>query len=247
MVRFAWRRDINKKAKIMVQMLVSAIISSHSYYRKLQRKVKFPTEYDALDLVTPELKEQLLPVSRRLKEISRDRAERRKVRKRTKTAATTATTSTAPAPSSVDGDGDGDTAMADASTTAGADLEPEENYRQKEREELTKLVSPAIAADVGASASGLYELVGMAIRGLIMFLLLTFTLSAIVTHKGAAADAGHYIGFVKKSVFASDPLAAEDDEDWYKFDDDKVSVFAAEKLATLDGGGTAVPGSLGFL
>jgi ubiquitin carboxyl-terminal hydrolase 14 len=33
------------------------------------------------------------------------------------------------------------------------------------------------------------------------------------------------------------PEAIEQDEDWYKFDDDKVSVFPAEKLATLDGGG----------
>jgi len=96
--------------------------------------------------------------------------------------------------------------------------------------------------------------------------------SAIVTHKGAAADAGHYIGFVKKSVFqayknkgglpsiasssstgtpggiATDPTARpemttadldalEDDEDWYKFDDERVSPFPKEKLATLDGGG----------
>lgn len=70
-----------------------------------------------------------------------------------------------------------------------------------------------------------------------------------MTHKGAAADAGHYIGFVKKSVFhgakapSTDgpapalPAFEEDDEDWYKFDDDKVSVFPREKLATLDGGG----------
>ena len=29
----------------------------------------------------------------------------------------------------------------------------------------------------------------------------------------------------------------EDDEDWYKFDDDKVSIFPAEKLETLSGGG----------
>jgi ubiquitin carboxyl-terminal hydrolase 14 len=57
-----------------------------------------------------------------------------------------------------------------------------------------------------------------------------------VTHKGAAADAGHYIGFVKKSVFHPE-AEADDDEDWYKFDDDKVSVFPREKLATLDGGG----------
>jgi ubiquitin carboxyl-terminal hydrolase 14 len=57
-----------------------------------------------------------------------------------------------------------------------------------------------------------------------------------VTHKGAAADAGHYIGFVKQSVFH--PGAEDAGEDWYKFDDDKVSPFPAEKLATLDGGGT---------
>ena len=31
--------------------------------------------------------------------------------------------------------------------------------------------------------------------------------------------------------------ALEDDEDWYKFDDEKVSPFHKEKLATLDGGG----------
>jgi ubiquitin carboxyl-terminal hydrolase 14 len=55
-----------------------------------------------------------------------------------------------------------------------------------------------------------------------------------VTHKGAAADAGHYIGFVKKGVFHP---GADDEEDWYKFDDDKVSSFPAEKLPTLEGGG----------
>jgi len=31
--------------------------------------------------------------------------------------------------------------------------------------------------------------------------------------------------------------SSEDDEDWYKFDDEKVSIFPKEKLATLDGGG----------
>jgi ubiquitin carboxyl-terminal hydrolase 14 len=206
------------------------------------RKVKFPVEYDALDLVTPELKEQLQPVARRLKEIARDRAERAKVRKRTKAATSSkkddpslSPTSLAPPPipapvvAPVEG---GDIEMASAPppevpeeqpTQAGGELEPEVNYRRRELAELEGLVSPEIKADVGASVSGLYELV------------------AIVTHKGAAADAGHYIGFVKKSVFAKvdpeNPEAAEADDDWYKFDDDKVSVFPAEKLATLDGGG----------
>ena len=68
---------------------------------------------------------------------------------------------------------------------------------------------------------------------------------AIVTHKGAEADAGHYIGFVKKSALhgtssagpSGGPALDEDDEDWYKFDDDKVSIFPQEKLETLSGGG----------
>lgn len=64
-----------------------------------------------------------------------------------------------------------------------------------------------------------------------------------MTHKGAAADAGHYMAYVKRSVFhpiarsPNDPGLPEDDGDWYKFDDDKVSIFPKEKLATLDGGG----------
>lgn len=243
MVRFAWRQDIQKKAKIM-------------------RKVKFPTEFDALDLATDELKAKLLPVSRRLKEIEKERAERRKVRKRTKIApsnsaiasTTTATTATVdvemgdvsgvmPADAPVPARGVGEKGKA----VAGGELEDESVYRVQELSELEALVAEDVRQDVGCSVSGLYDLV------------------AIVTHKGAAADAGHYIGFVKKSVFhatkssSTDAAASgaampgsmnispssgatgvgidEDDEDWYKFDDDKVSVFPKEKLGTLDGGG----------
>ncbi|KAJ7058011.1 hypothetical protein C8F01DRAFT_1027429 [Mycena amicta] len=206
MARFSWRADINKKAKIM-------------------RKVKFPTEYDAVDLCSEDLKAKLLPVSRRLKALEKEREERRKVRRRTKVAA-------APAPSTSTAAAGGDVEMADAApegeaTTAtataeeGGELEPESAYRARELTELEALVHPSLKDNVGASVTGLYELV------------------AIVTHKGAAADAGHYIGFVKKSAFHPSVLGEETeaDEDWYKFDDDKVSVFPKDKLATLDGGG----------
>ncbi|KAF5329651.1 hypothetical protein D9619_008920 [Psilocybe cf. subviscida] len=230
MVRFAWREDIGKKAKIM-------------------RKVKFPVEFDALDLATEELREKLIPASRKLKDIEKDRGERRKVRKRTKQAVPAA-----PAPAiaptvdvemtdavavtaSVPATG-GDAAAAPAATVS--DFEDEVGARKREAEELKGLIPADIRSDVGCSATGLYDLV------------------AIVTHKGAAADAGHYMGFVKKSVLdayrtrgtavggiadagpsltTADIDAAEDDEDWYKFDDDKVSLFPKEKLATLDGGG----------
>ena len=52
-----------------------------------QRKVKFPQEFDVLDLASDELRAKHLSASRKLKEIEKERGERRKVRKRTKQAA----------------------------------------------------------------------------------------------------------------------------------------------------------------
>lgn len=242
MVRFAWRQDIGKKAKIMVSL--ESICYSHPVLTQNQRKVKFPSEYDAVDIVTDSLKEKLLPVSRKLKEFEKDRAERRKVRKRTKVVQ-----EKKPATG-------GDVEMTDPSVAPGADasagpaatdveLKDESVYREGELKELEGLVHADLKADVGCSVSGLYELVGEFLGYIPLVLTLTRPNPAIVTHKGAAADAGHYMAFVKKSVFHPVSYSAdgatgsldEDDEDWYKFDDNKVSIFPKEKLTTLDGGG----------
>ncbi|KAJ3859525.1 hypothetical protein EV359DRAFT_50719 [Lentinula novae-zelandiae] len=215
MVRFAWKADVQKKAKIM-------------------RKVKFPTTYDAVELASPELKEKLLPASRRLQEIEKERAERRKVRKRTKIALAPSGLSIGTQGSTAVSGEDVPIAGTESATLAGGALEDEEVYRAREKKELESLIHSDLKADVGSSTTGLYELV------------------AIITHKGAAADSGHYMAFVKKSVFHGPPPTLytgsaadnatsttnpENDEDWYKFDDDKVSVFPKEKLSTLDGGG----------
>jgi ubiquitin carboxyl-terminal hydrolase 14 len=237
-----------------------------------QRRVKFPLEFDVLDLCTDELRQKLLPINTKLKEFERDRAERRKVRRRTKIAlsgessdpnAPGASSSSVPRPtadvemtdvslgpasSPVAGpeapvlppptDMASPTAAEKQKSTAssppatapsalGAALEPESVYRERERAELEALIPSELREDVGCSVTGLYELVG------------------IVAHKGAAADSGHYIGFVKKRAVHEARKAAggddqeldENDEDWYKFDDDKVSVFPVDKLPTLEGGG----------
>ncbi|KAJ7271055.1 hypothetical protein C8J57DRAFT_1320552 [Mycena rebaudengoi] len=221
MARFSWRADINKKAKIM-------------------RKVKFPSEYDAVDLCSDELKAKLLPVSRRLKALEKEREERRMQPWRLRLPSAAAAPA-APAADVEMADPDpldpanglagasiwaavsvgGESDKGKAKEEAGGALEEESVYRERELAELEALVDQDLKSDVGCSVSGLYELV------------------AIVTHKGAAADAGHYIGFVKKSVFHPPKLGEEleSDEDWYKFDDDKVSIFPKEKLGTLDGGG----------
>lgn len=42
---------------------------------------------------------------------------------------------------------------------------------------------------------------------------------ALVTHKGASADSGHYIGWTRKD---DDEPAPSGEEDWYKFDGGSV-------------------------
>ena len=127
--------------------------------RRAQRKVKFPTELDAIELCTPELRERLQPVARRLKEIEKERAERVKVRKRTKAAVADAKAKAA-APRQ---EAEADVEMADGAArapVAGAELEDEGVYREKELKELEALVDAEVKKDVGASVSGQFELVG---------------------------------------------------------------------------------------
>ncbi|KAL5520259.1 hypothetical protein ACEPAG_9472 [Sanghuangporus baumii] len=243
MVRFAWKRDIGKKAKIM-------------------RRVAFPQELDVLNLCTDQLRDKLTPVNKRLKEIEKDRAERRKVRKRTKNILTDAAgtsvsisdpvqpgisiseSSSVIVPAPVPAGSEPLTADAAAASSPsqssldkgkakeldGVILEAENEYRIRELAELEALVPENIKSDVGSSWTGLYELIG------------------IVTHKGATADSGHYIGFVKKRALIPVSIGMEGgkrekgkldegDEDWFKFDDEKVSIFPADKLPSLEGGG----------
>ncbi|CAE6470427.1 unnamed protein product [Rhizoctonia solani] len=202
MVRFYWRRDINRKAKIM-------------------RKVKFPFEFDVLDLLTDELRAKIQPATRKLLEIEGDRLERRRARRKLKTkntqpsgsepagtAASSSGANTEPEAMSVDEPRPGD-------------IEDEATAREREKAAIDAVIDPEIRADTGAAVHALFEL------------------AAIVTHKGASADGGHYIGWVRKSALGTlDESAPEGDkEEWYKFDDDKVSVVTREKISSLDGGG----------
>jgi len=225
MVRFYWRSDIRKKAKIM-------------------RRIKFPFELDALDLCTPSLKEKLLPVNTKMKEIEREGRERRKVRRKTKKFVGDATIGggevrgmladsgdSAPphVPGTASASVEEDVTMADAPPVSGAegaegkgkgkpgdDLEPESYYLEKEKKALEAVMDEGVRNDLGASVSGLYDLYG------------------IVTHKGASADSGHYMGYVRCPASEEDK---EDDEGWYKFDDEKVSPVRREQITALEGGG----------
>ncbi|SPO25073.1 related to ubiquitin-specific protease [Ustilago trichophora] len=241
-VRFYWRRDINKKTKIM-------------------RKVKFPYVLDATPFLTDELKEKTKETNLAIKKIEKDRDERAKIRKRAKArkiaeekaakeaaktggdvAMTDATASSTTAAEGAATEGLKDGEAAEPAQNLGVALSEEEELAQraKERDSIASTIHPDLAADVGCNPSALYELVG------------------VVTHKGAAADAGHYISWVRKDLDEQTEAnveanatelgkgkakegekldKTEADEEWYKFDDDKVSVVGRDKITALDGGG----------
>lgn len=176
LVRFFWRRDINKKTKIM-------------------RKVKFPFDLDVIDLLSPTLKKQVLPLNEKLKEVDKDRRERAKVLRRAKIAkdekadeergkvedrragierdpALSAVNMAAAAAASSSGAMVVDEPVVEKKEVADGELVDEPTKRAEEAALLRSLVDPALAKDVGANVTGMYELV------------------AIVTHKGASADGG---------------------------------------------------------
>ncbi|RUO96877.1 LOW QUALITY PROTEIN: hypothetical protein BC936DRAFT_141309 [Jimgerdemannia flammicorona] len=72
----------------------------------------------------------------------------------------------------------------------------------------TQFVDPELAKDIGANVSAQYEL------------------CAVLTHVGRSADSGHYIGWAKRA-----------DNEWIKYDDEKVSIVREEDVQKLDGGG----------
>ena len=90
-------------------------------------------------------------------EIEKERMERRKIRKRMKNKASTSQTA---APSDSAPATEGGEMDIDKKPEEGGDLEDESVYRKKELAELEALISPDVKSDVGASPTGLYELVG---------------------------------------------------------------------------------------
>ncbi|KAL1311249.1 hypothetical protein AAFC00_001438 [Neodothiora populina] len=236
-VRFFWRKDTQKKAKIM-------------------RKVTFPAELDAIEFCTDELKAQLIPVRDRVREVRKEEEDVERARKRQKrmrkeeddmkaTESTSeplkkrkekeeerekekerATKATGPATTSE---------LAKEKKSSGQDVEMggTESYKTDEqieherassilaaKKELLAAVDPKLAADSTANQTGLYELRG------------------VITHQGSSADSGHYTAYVKKSgKKGADGKIEEEDGKWWWFNDDKVSEVDAEKIETLVGGG----------
>ena len=214
-VRFFWKREAQKKAKIM-------------------RKVTFPAEIDVVEYCTETLRKQLVPVRDKVREVRKDEEDVVRARKRQKLAHKQEEDRQRESKASGPADGKSltqdkkdenkgeDTEMADATYKTDAEYDAERAASiHVAKKELFALINPDLAKDEGANKSGLYEL-----RGL-------------VTHQGASADSGHYTSYVKKQG-AIDPQTGkrkEEDGKWWWFNDDKVSEVDADKIETLSGGG----------
>jgi ubiquitin carboxyl-terminal hydrolase 14 len=216
-IRFDWRRDTNKKAKIM-------------------RKVTFPDELDAIEFCTDELKKQLIPIRDKIRNVRKEEEDVERARKRQKRMKAGEENDAGPNVSkeplqkkkeAQQAKEDAkkpaaDTEMAEVEYKTDAQLETEraESILAAKKEVLA-LVDPKLAADPGANQTGLYELRG------------------VITHQGASADSGHYTTFVKKQG-PKDPVTGkrkEEDGKWWWFNDEKVTEVEPERIQTLSGGG----------
>ncbi|KAH7020152.1 hypothetical protein EDB80DRAFT_633446 [Ilyonectria destructans] len=225
-VRFFWKRETQKKAKIM-------------------RKVTFPQELDIVEFCSDDLKKALIPVRDKVREIRKDEEDIERARKRQKRthdqamadvaggaglpsekekkdaekkAAETAERKGEKKP---DSSADGDTVMGETYKTD-AEVEAERDAALLvAKKELNALINPELRDDDGANQSGLYELRG------------------VVTHQGASADSGHYTSYVKKTAPVDPKTGKKGEEDgkWWWFNDDKVTEVEADKIQTLAGGG----------
>lgn len=198
---------------------------------KILRKVRFPLELDMTEFLSESLKTQTRAYREKFLDISNERKVRARVRMRAKaekqsainfdTGASirgnrgTATTGGSQSPRQTDGTASDAmqelnsslTSLETSSVAVGpvvSEEEKEQKIRERETKELEALVEPKLKEDVGATVSGLYELL------------------AVITHKGTKASGGRYISWVAvdedKEFNASDKVKITDapNVQWYK-------------------------------
>lgn len=234
-VRFFWRKDTQKKAKIM-------------------RKVTFPHELDAVEFCTDELKKQLIPVRDKIREVRKEeedveRAKKRQKRLRKEEQDNAAIgVSSEPLKKRKEIEEEKEKARALKATGPASETELAKEKKQKSEDvdmggtetfktdaeldaeraasilrakrELLAAVDPKLGADDSANQTGLYELRG------------------VVTHQGSSADSGHYTAYVKKTGRKTpDGKVEKEDGKWWWFNDDKVSEVDTDKIDSLVGGG----------
>ncbi|KAI8344598.1 hypothetical protein BC941DRAFT_366054 [Chlamydoabsidia padenii] len=168
-IRFFWKPQERIRAKIL-------------------RKVKYPLEFDATELCTPELQNKFSKAKAKMKEVEDRKIQKKRDEKRRK----------------LDTESKDQSAMVIDQPEGSSLVEKVDD----EKVDWKDYLDPELVNDIGCNPTGQYEL------------------CAVLTHVGRSADSGHYIGWVKKG-----------EDEWHKFDDDKVSIVRDADIEKLDGGG----------
>jgi ubiquitin carboxyl-terminal hydrolase 14 len=210
LMRFGWRNDTQKRAKIM-------------------RKISFPAELDIIEFCGDELQKTLAPIRNKFRDVRSVELDAERARKRQKRMndgeeppeASSSKKSDKSNDKSKGKKGD-DVEMPDVEYKTDAQLEEERKAAiLAAKKELLELADPKTASDDTINHTGLYELRG------------------IIAHQGISADSGHYTAFIKKQGRKDPKTGKETKEDgkWWWFNDDKVTEFDPDRINTLAGGG----------
>jgi ubiquitin carboxyl-terminal hydrolase 14 len=207
-MRFDWRRDTSKKAKIL-------------------RKVTFPQELDAVEFCSDELQKKLHPVRNKFRDVRSLEVDAERAKKRQKRADEQLEIVKKEEKKSDKGKekkkADDEDVDMDATFKTDAELDAE---RQAEiltaKKDLIALIDAQEVADDSANHIGLYEL-----RGII-------THQGISADSGHYTAFVKKTAKGKDPITGKDN---KEDGKWWWFNDDKVTEFDAEKIETLSGGG----------
>ncbi|KAK9248674.1 hypothetical protein V1506DRAFT_528577 [Lipomyces tetrasporus] len=192
-MRFYWRRDTRKKSKIL-------------------RKVTFPFELDVSELCDDELREKLINVRDKVRELRKAREDHVRAAKRARTIFAD------------EGASDG------TSTGTGATVEKNEDQIAKLQAEVEAAVDPGLKADEGSSVTGLYELIGVISHQ---------GKSADSGHyqcwtKQVPEETAAAAGTEARAVGTN---GSKEEPKWWRFNDDKVTVVDQSKIEAMAGGG----------
>jgi len=215
-VRFFWRNDTQKKAKIL-------------------RKVQFPLKLDILPYTDTDLRASLTWVRTKVKEeqdkklgieekAKEEKAKEEKAKeekdktKKNKTTEEDKEKTKKPRTDVSDKDKEKEKPKEKPAKDL-TEKEREKEQKAKEERDFAEAVANRIKEGnlQQTDTSGWYELNGA------------------VTHKGRSADGGHYVGWVRENIDATPGSPAADK--WLKFDDDVVSPANSQEILDLCGGG----------
>lgn len=195
------------------------------------RKVIFPFQLDATEFCTDELKQKLIPVRDKVRNLHRDEEDRKRARRKARTLLEAG-------PSSSEKK-EGDAMDVDSSSSKPAETSTEPSTSDGTEEvdwdsQLAPLLDEELSADVGSNQCGLYELQG------------------IITHQGASADSGHYCSYVRKELDEEDEeeaskkavgtlagggVSGAEASKWWFFNDERVTEVGWDRIEQLAGGG----------